>query len=72
VSAPACPVCGIVVKYASIVPDGAYIFGDQSLASWRCPCGTNRAARFSDILSELRRAAMLADLSNQPQNEMEG
>ena len=69
VTAPACPCCSVVVAYKDIQPDGMYVFGDQSLASWRCKCGTNRAARFSDIPPELRRAAMLADLSNQPDNE---
>jgi len=72
VTAPACPCCGIVVKYDSIVPDGAYIFGEQSLVSWRCACKTNRAARFRDVPQELRRAAMLADLSRDAGNEMEG
>ena len=71
-TAPACPVCGIVVKYADVVPDGAYCYGSINLASWQCACGTNRAARFSDIPQDLRRAALLADLSRDSGNEMEG
>ena len=71
-TAPPCACCGIVVKYASIVPDGCYTYGPISLASWRCKCGTNRAVRFQDAPQALRRAAMLADLSRDAGNEMEG
>jgi len=72
VTAAPCPCCSVVVKYADVVPDGCYIYGNNSLVSFRCACGTNRAARFQDVPSELRRAAMLADLTRQAQNEMEG
>ena len=65
-----CPCCAIVVEDSDITPDGCYIYGSISLVSWRCKCGTNRAARFQDVSPELRRAAMLVELSRDAKSEM--
>jgi len=68
-----CPCCGKVVDEKDIVPDGTYTFGKAMLVSFRCACGTNRAARFEDVSPALRRAAMLADIALRPKSpEMAG
>ena len=71
---PPCPCCARVVSEADIVPDGVYLHGPMSLISFKCipPCKTNRAIRFEDATQELRRAAMLAELSRDSGNEMTG
>ena len=70
---PACACCSRIVTEDEIVPDGCYIFGDRSLVSFKCPCGTNRALRFEDVSPALRRAAMLADMALRPNSpEMMG
>lgn len=70
---PACACCSRIDTEDSIVVNGTYSYGDTMLASWVCPCGTNRAINFKQVSPELRRAAMLADLAlNGKDNEMEG
>jgi len=71
---PPCPCCGVIMGMKDVSPKGTYQYGSTMLVSFGCvpPCKTDRAVRFEDVSQELRRAAMLADLSNQPDNEMEG
>ena len=51
------------------MPDGTYQLGSTMLVSFKCipPCLTNRALRFDQVSSALRRAAMLADLALRPE-----
>ena len=70
---PPCPNCGKTYDESVIVPDGTYSLNGQiMLVSFKCilPCKTNRAIRFEDATQELRRAAMLAELSRDSGNEM--
>ena len=70
---PPCPMCAKVDTESSITPDGTYSLNSEvMLASWRCPCGTNRAIKFSMISPELRHAAMLAELARDKESEMMG
>ena len=65
-----CPCCGRVLSEEEIVPDGTYQLGSTMLVSFKCipPCLTNRALRFDQVSSTLRRAAMLADLALRPES----
>lgn len=71
---PPCTCCGAVIAKKDIVPKGTYSFGSTMLVSFSCvpPCRTDRAVRFEDVTPEIRRAAMLADLSRDSGNEMGG
>ena len=52
------------------MPDGTYQLGSTMWISFKCipPCLTNRALRFDQVSSALRRAAMLADLALRPES----
>ena len=69
---PPCPCCGVVIAEKDIIPKGTYQYGSTMLVSFNCvpPCKTDRAIRFQDTTQELRRAAMLAELSRDSGNEM--
>ena len=60
---PACSCCSRIVTEDEITPDGCHIFGERSLVSFKCPCGTNRTLRFEDVSPALRQQAHLAELA---------